>query len=98
MLTTNQQQINLGRVRNGEPRKMKFALINSGENPVKIESLMVGCGKCTVASMDQQTVSPGETASLNVTFTPDSTGNQVKNVTVKFTGGALTVKFSAEVI
>lgn len=98
MLVSNQQNIALGRVKVGEARKMKYTINNTGSSLIKIEGIHLGCGRCTTASMDANQLQAGESSTLNVVFTPDSTGGQVKNVTVKYTGGTLTVKFSAEVI
>ena len=98
MLRVNQQMIDLGKIPNGTPKSFKYTLTNTHTKPVNVTSLRVGCGSCTTASVDNSVIQPGESATVNVTFTPNSSGTQIKSVTVNTTDGNLTLKFSAEVI
>jgi hypothetical protein len=97
MLTTNQPLISLGRIKIGIPNNFKFRLTNTDSKPVVIESITVGCGSCTQASTDKVLVESSGTTNINVTFTPNSTGSQLKSITVHYKGGKLSLKFSAEV-
>jgi hypothetical protein len=48
-----------------------FTVRNAGDGPLQIESVSTSCG-CTTAEMSTQTVAPGESASLTVTFDPQA--------------------------
>lgn len=54
-----------------------FTVTNAGTAPLIIESITTSCG-CTQASISSQTIPPGESAQLDVTFDPlvhpDATG------------------------
>lgn len=98
MLTTNQPLIALGRVKLGESRHMKFLVRNESDQSTRIENISVGCGACTIASTEKSVLEPNGTTTINVIFTPNSTGQQVKSVTLHYpTGRKLVVKFTAEV-
>lgn len=97
MLSANQLSIPLGRIPKGEPRTFSYTLTNNSSTSLRIESIQVGCGACTTASCEQTVLAPHGQTVINVTFTPTSTGAQVKSVTVKATTNSLKLSFSAEV-
>lgn len=87
MLTTNQKELDLGHVKFGQPYNFKFTLKNSSKQEVHITKLVVGCQSCTTAYTNKPNVAPGETTDINVTFTPGSTGPNIKNISVNYTTG-----------
>jgi hypothetical protein len=98
MLKTNQPRIDLGRLKKGETRNFRYTITNDSEQSIRVESLTVGCGNCTIASMEQSVLEPQGTALVFVQFTPNSTGQQVKSVTLHYgEGNRLDLKFTAEV-
>lgn len=101
MLSVNQQTIPLGKVIMHKPYTFQYILKNEGSEQVKIETLSVGCGKCTKASTPNPLVDKNQTAVINVVFTPDSTGIQKKAVNVHYRKGgkrsSLLLNFTAEV-
>lgn len=98
MLKSNPSTIPLGTLRIGSSNSFKYKITNDSDKPVKINTIQVGCGSCTTAYADAQSIPAGETTELNVNFKPNSTGMQVKTVRIFYDGGSLEVKFSATVI
>lgn len=99
MLVANQQMITLGKIRKGSPMRFKFTVTNTSDISVHIQNLSVGCGSCTQASTEKTLVEPNGKTDINVVFTPNSTGGQIKSVTVNTKEfGNIILKFSSEVI
>lgn len=101
MLSVNQQTIHLGNIKNGIPVHFKFIVSNKEDNIININSLHLGCGSCTQASIDKSELKQGESATIQVTFTPGSTGINNKSVTVDYNNGSskhsLRLQFTAQV-
>lgn len=94
MLVANQQEINLGNVQLNKSHNFKFVLKNTSDKEIKINKIVVGCNSCTIASMNSNTVAPGQSADLNVVFTPNSTGLNSKSITVFHTVNGSPVNYS----
>ena len=54
-----------------EPVTTTFAVSNSGDGPLQIKRVTTSCG-CTTAEISSQTVAPGQSADLTVTFDPQA--------------------------
>lgn len=106
MLSVNQQTISLGKLTNGKPYNFHYVVTNSSNEQLVIKQITVGCGSCTQASIDKYTLAPGEVTYLRVVFTPNSSGLQMKTVSIEYGTEqelaknkvqAIHVKFTAEV-
>lgn len=102
MLTTTNNPMNLGPLQFGQPYNFKYTLFNEGEEVVTVTQIIVGCGSCTTASMNQSNIPPNGKADLFVIFTPGSTGIQSKGITVQYKtangeGESLPLTFRASV-
>lgn len=80
----------------------KFTIdITADEQPVDITSIGAGCSSCTTVSTPKTKLAVGETATLNVIFTPDTAGFQTKMIHVNYKEGdrnlKTTLKFTATV-
>lgn len=100
MLVANQQELDLGRLKFGQPYSFKYVLTNKSDSEVKITKLVVGCASCTKAYTETPIVRAGGSTEVNATFTPGSTGPANKNISVAYTTGghpsaALILKFRA---
>jgi len=62
-----QQQLDLGQVRNGELRTMEVPVTNQGSGDLVIQAVTTSCG-CTSAQVSPATLKPGESGSLLVSF------------------------------
>lgn len=62
-----QTATDLGEVQNGEIREFDVEVRNVGEEALEIEAVTTSCG-CTTASIDPQTIAPGESGVLHVAY------------------------------
>ncbi len=101
MLNVDQPIINLGTLKLEEPHIFQYTVTNMSNKPVKIKGLSVGCGSCTVAYMSKHIINPNDSDIIHVTFTPNSTGLNHKNVTLSYFESeeeSTKMSFKAEVI
>jgi len=52
-----------------EPLELTYTVRNEGGNPLRIEKVSTSCG-CTKATMERDTITPGDSAELRVTMDP----------------------------
>lgn len=98
MLTAIEPTKNLGKLKYGKPSGFNFQIKNQSGREIKINKIVVGCGSCTKASTTKEILQPGEDGIINVTFTPGSTGNQTKHISVRYDESqVLKLEFTAEV-
>lgn len=97
MFTVNQQEINLGSLKLSVPHSFKYILKNTGDKPLRIKQITLGCNACTTASMSKSLLQAGESADLNAIFTPGSKGLALKSITVQSEENTLELKFRAKV-
>lgn len=96
MLTTTQSPLNLGQVQFGKPIDFSFEVRNTGNRPLQITKLWVGCASCTTARVSKAMLAENECAQVNVTFTPGSIGTQNKTVQIQWDGNkVLKLEFTA---
>lgn len=62
-----QASMDLGEVQNGEVREFSVQVRNAGDAPLKIEAVTTSCG-CTTAEVTPETIEPGATGLLRVTY------------------------------
>lgn len=60
-----------GRIGPDNPVTTTFVVNNPGNGPLQIESVATSCG-CTTAQISSQTIAPGASADLTVTFDPQA--------------------------
>jgi len=98
MLSTAKPTIDLGSLKYGKPHSFTYEIKNDSPNPITVDKVIVGCGSCTTASMNRSLFQPGDTATLKATFTPGSTGKQLKTIQIKQKDGSvLKLEFTADV-
>jgi hypothetical protein len=102
MLKALQQEIQLGTMKKGDTKNFHFTVKNMAQERIKINAITVGCGPCTKASTSTTDLQPQGTSVIDVSFTPNSTGMQSKNVSIDYSEGgahmpALVLKFRASV-
>lgn len=102
MLTTNTPVIDLGSLKYGQEFPFTYTVKNIGTSEIRISKLSVGCTSCTKASTKDSILSPGQEGTIEVVFTPGSTGLATKHISVNYGMGdgampALDLKFKANV-
>lgn len=95
MLKFSENNKDLGMLRMGQPKSFTVQIVNPSATDLPIVSIKRGCGKCTQARMDVDVVKAYSSAPLNIVFTPDSTGINMKSVTVN---GNMIFTFKAQVV
>jgi hypothetical protein len=97
MLVANEPIKNLGKVKFGKPHAFTFCVQNIGNGIIEITKIQVGCGSCTTAHVKNTHLRSGESTDINVVFTPGSTGEQKKFITVKWNNiNDLKLSFTAD--
>lgn len=96
MLVADTPNIDLGSIKFGKPLKFTYTIRNTGDKDVKIKKLSVGCGSCTVATIQPDLVKASSQGTVNVTFTPGSIGIQKKWVDVLYDNTSLRLEFRGE--
>lgn len=103
MLAANQQTISLGELKISVPHSFKYEILNTTELPISINQIRLGCGSCTKAAMNRSILTPGDSATLDVIFTPGATGLNTKNIMIDYEEGGVkmsefVLNFKANVI
>lgn len=79
----SETQFDFGVLPQGSTVTHTFSLKNTGDTPLKIESIKTTCG-CTAASPTQSLIAPGELAQIQVSFDSQGRlGNMLKQVRVQ---------------
>ncbi len=81
-LTVSDGTFDFGKVKQGEVVKHTFTIENTGNKPLEIKDVIVGCD-CNTTQLAQQSILPGEKGTIEVTFdTKGILGKQVKSITL----------------
>lgn len=94
ILTANASSIPFGSVLMNSPAEQSITLTSSGSSPVTINSVTItGAGFTSSGLTIPVTLNAGQTAVLNVQFTPTSTGNFSGQITIgsNSSGGIITI-------
>lgn len=77
--------INMGQIKQGNPTPAKFIVTNVGTEPLIIEQASPTCG-CTISDYTKEPIMPGKSGYINATYNAASVGHFDKHLTVKFAG------------
>ena len=70
------------KAKEGELVETSFQITNTGKQPLNIRKTKANCG-CTVSAPEKDTLAPGESSQIKVTFnTKGRRGNQYKTITI----------------
>ena len=92
VLTTNPSSLSFGNTTVGTSNSLSVALTNSGTSNVSISNTSISGAGFTAAGMSGTILTPGQSASLNVTFAPSGAGAISGSVSV--TSNAATAKIN----
>lgn len=91
----------LGSLKYGVKYTFQVELKNTTNELIHINKLYVGCHACTTVDTPKPLVYPNDTTTINIHFTPGSTGVQSKQVSVAYSSDTnkvfpdLHIKFKA---
>ena len=71
-----------GNIPQGTPVNHTFHFTNTGNKPLKIESVKPSCG-CTAADYSKDFIQPGQTGFVKATYKASSAGVFAKTITVR---------------
>jgi hypothetical protein len=92
LLSASASSLDFGGVVVGGNSSLGVLLSNVGNGNVTISSLMVtGAGFAASGAGVNTTMAPGQTAALNVTFTPSAAGSVAGSLTIGSNGGGLSI-------
>lgn len=78
MLTFSPNPKNIGTTVTGQNKQFSFTAKNTSQITLSIEEIKPCCGSCTtVARLNKYALGPGESVSVEVTFTPKSSAVSV---------------------
>ena len=81
-LKLDQTTYEFGTINEGELVKADFVITNTGKSPLNIRETKANCG-CTVSKLNKNTLAPGESSKISVTFNSKGRrGRQNKMVTI----------------
>jgi len=92
LLTSNVSNLDFGSVLVGSSASLGLTLMNAGNANVTISSVGVAGTGFNVTGAGANTVlTPGQTAALNVTFSPAATGTMAGSIAIGSSAGALSI-------
>lgn len=98
MLRANEQDIDLGTLKYGQPFAFRYTLYNDGQSSVFIKKLVKQCHSCTEAFTSTTQIEKGGSGLISVTFTPGHIGKTTKSISVLYNDDKeLKLTFKADV-
>lgn len=77
-----QEVIDQGKLKQGNPVPAKFIIINTSKAPIIIEQAQPVCG-CTISDYTKTPITPGQTGYVTATFNAANVGHFSKTVNIK---------------
>ena len=77
--------IDQGKLKQNDPKEVKFIVTNISKDPLVIEQANPTCG-CTMGDYTKSPIAPGGTGFISAKFNAASVGHFEKHLTVKFAG------------
>lgn len=98
-LTWEKTQVDLGKIPQNVPVKITYNLTNSGNAPLILTNVTTTCG-CTVADFTKQSIAPGKSGVVTLTYNASSPGvfTKTATVTANTNPGIVTLEFKGEVL
>ena len=79
------ETIDQGKLKQNDPREVKFIVTNISNEPLVIEQANPTCG-CTMGDYTKAPIAPGETGFISAKYNAASVSHFEKHLTVKFAG------------
>lgn len=82
VMTFKEQEVNLGKMTEGDTLRHQFRFTNTGNAPLIVQSAVASCG-CTVPTTPKEAIAPGKEGVIDVVFnSKNKAGFNTKTVTV----------------
>lgn len=70
-----------GKIEKNKTQTYRFVVTNTGKEPLKIKNVQAGC-KCVHFTVSKPEIAEGETATLELSYVPKSSGDLVEKVSI----------------
>ena len=80
-LVTNQEEYDMGIVKENETKEQEVLIRNNGTEIFKLKGITTSC-ECTTTKQDWEEIAPGETATLTVYYKAEEPGDFYRTVTI----------------
>jgi hypothetical protein len=85
VIKLNADTYNFGKIKQGVPVTTSFAVTNSSDKPVVLESVVASCG-CTTPEWSKEPIAPGATAQIKVGYNAAAVAPFTKDITIRLAG------------
>ena len=98
ILVTNQEEYDMGIVKENETKTQEVLIRNNGTEIFKLKGITTSC-ECTTTKQDWTEIAPGETATLTVYYKAEEPGDFYRTVTIygNVPGKSITLSFMGRV-
>src|SRR5687767_13645750 len=82
-ITLKESSFDFGKIAQGKPVYHVFEIVNTGNEPLKLENVQTSCG-CTTPEWSTEPVAPGESTSVKVGYNAAAEGVFTKSITIVY--------------
>lgn len=83
VLQIKEMEHNFGKIPQGKPVYYTFQIINTGNQPLKLDDVHASCG-CTTPEWSRDAISAGATANIKVGYNAAAEGDFDKTITITY--------------
>ena len=80
-----QTEHDFGKIPQGKPVHFNFEVVNTSQEPLKLENVQASCG-CTTPEWSHEAIAPGATSIIKVGYNAAAIGQFTKPITIKIAG------------
>jgi len=92
-----QTEHDFGKIPQGKPVYFNFEVVNTSQEPLKLENVQASCG-CTTPEWSRDAIAPGATSIIKVGYNAAAQGHFDKFITITYAGSTLKqLKITGEV-
>lgn len=85
LIKINADTYNFGKIKQGIPVSTFFAVTNTSDKPVVLETVVASCG-CTTPEWSKEPIAPGTTAKIKVGYNAANPAPFTKDITIRLAG------------
>lgn len=86
-----------GQIQQNRPVTYNFSVVNTTNQPVKIDNVQASCG-CTTPEWSRDVIQPGATATIKVGYNAAAEGSFSKTISVQYNGSQTTTLLISGVV
>lgn len=86
VLLLKQTSFDFGKIQQGRPVTHLFEVVNTGNEPIRLENVQASCG-CTTPEWSREAIQPGASTVIKVGYNSAAEGTFQKTVAITYNGG-----------